>query len=222
MTYGPFSPGHTVTAAEHNEFVAAFDSEVTRAMGAEATLASADTALAARATALETFQAKVGDVLPVRSSTTVLRYIGASALLLPNALDGGSNLGVMGYVEGAGGGTAFSLDLGRVLEPGFVLRSVGLVVTGSNFATLPGPLSCQIISVNALTGAQATVDTFTDNPADVAALNSRRSIGHTLSSPVTVSSSYQYFLKVFNHVGGTDSAPTRRITYNMALLGVSG
>lgn len=222
MSYGPFSPGHVITTAEYNELVAAHDAEVTRATGAETTLASADTALAARATALETFRTTVGNVLPVLSTSTVLRYIGAPALLLPNALNGGSDLGVMGYVEGAGGGTAFSLDLGRVLEPGFVLRSVWLIVTGSNFATLPGPLSCQVISVNALTGVQATVDTFTDNPANVAALNSRRSIGHTLSSPVTASSSYQYFLKVFNHVGGTDSAQTRRITYNMAFLGVSG
>lgn len=222
MTFGPVPAGHVVTHDEYNELVAAFDAEVVRATAAESALAVADTALDGRIDTLETFRTDVAYVLPALSTGTVLRYIGASALLLPNALNGGSDLGVMGYVEGAGGGTAFSLDLGRVLEPGFVLRSVGLVVTGSDFATLPSPLSCQVISVNALTGAQATVDTFTDKPANVAALNSRRSIGHTLSSPVTASSSYQYFLKVFNHVGGTNGAMTRRITYNMAFLGVSG
>ena len=219
MTYGPFPSGHIITSAEHNEFVSAFNAEIVRATGAESTLAAADTALDGRVDTLETFQAKVGNVFPVLSTGTVFRYIGASALL---SHAGGSEPDLITFVDGAGGGTAFILDLGRVLEPGFVLRSVGLVVTGSDFATLPSPLSCQVISVNALTGAQSTVDTFTDNPANVAALNSRRSIGHTLASPITVSSSYQYFLKVFNHVGGTNGAMTRRITYNMAFLGVSG
>lgn len=219
MTYGPFPAGHVVAHDEYNELVAAFDAEIVRATAAESALAVADTALDGRIDTLETFRRDVADVLPVLSTGTVFRYIGASALL---SHAGGSEPDLITFVDGAGGGTAFSLDLGRVLEPGFVLRSVGLIVTGSNFATLPGPLSCQVISVNALTGAQATVDTFTDNPANVAALNSRRSIGHTLSSPVTASSSYQYFLKVFNHVGGTDGAMTRRITYNMAFLGVSG
>lgn len=219
MTYGPFPAGHVVAHDEYNELVAAFDAEIVRATAAESALAVADTALDGRIDTLETFRTDVADVLPVLSTGTVFRYIGASALL---SHAGESEPDLITFVDGAGGGTAFSLDLGRVLEPGFVLRSVGLIVTGSNFATLPGPLSCQVISVNALTGAQATVDTFTDNPANVAALNSRRSIGHTLSSPVTASSSYQYFLKVFNHVGGTNGAMTRRITYNMAFLGVSG
>lgn len=212
MSYGPFSPAHVVTAAEWNEFVQALSDEVTRATAAE-------TLLDGRTDTLETFKTTTEGIFPV-SSTGLIRYVGADALVVNN-ISVGTDIGLIGRCSGAGGGTAFILDLSRAVEPGMKVKQLNIYVTGQHFGTLPTALHFALTSYDMSAGTTTDEDTWTDNPADVAALNSRRSTGHTLGSPVTVSSSKQYFLRVYNHAGGTDSGGTREITYHGALVVVS-
>lgn len=211
MTYAPKSAGAVVTAAEWNEFASALDTEVTRATGAETTLAG-------RATDLETFQGVVNHVIPT-SALGLSRYLGAEALVVDGL--GTAALGLIGKCIGAGGGTAFVLALASAVVPDCKIVQVALEVTGANFATLPTALHFQIISYDVSTGTTTVEDSWTDNPANVGALNSRRSTGHVLGSPLTIGTK-QYFLQVYNHIGGTDAGPTREISYHCATVVVSG
>lgn len=222
MTYGPFSPGHTITTAEYNELIAAHDAEVTRATGAEALLASADTALAARATALETFQGVVNGVIPVAGAAISLR-LDASRMLNHGDLDtSGAYVGQLGLWSGSQGGKICNLSLNPLFNGCKILQFL-LYLKGTNWATLPSTQNViSLVSYDPGTETETTIDTFTDNAATVGAYNTLRSTGHVLSSPHTTSAAKSYYLRIAGAVGGTDTGATRTMLFREAVVLVSG
>lgn len=222
MSYGPFSPSHIITAAEYNEFVAALDAEVVRATGAEATLAAADTALAARATALETFQGKVNGLIPTVGTAISLR-LDASHLLSQSALEAsGAYVGQLGAWTGSQAGYTFNLSLNPLFNGCKILQFI-LYLKGVAWGSLPSTQNViSLVSYDPSTETETTIDSYADAASTVGAYNTLRSTGHVLSSPHTTSATKSYYLRVAGAVGGSDSGTTRAMLFREAIVLVSG
>ena len=222
MSYAPLSPGAVVTATEWNEFASALDAEVVRATGAETTLAAADTALAARATALETFQGKVNGLIPT-AGTAISLSLDASSMLNHGDLDtSGAYIGQLGVWTGSQGGKVFNLSLNPLFNGCKILQFV-LYLKGAAGGSLPSTQNViSLVSYDPSTETETTIDSYTDAASTVGAYNTLRSTGHVLSSPHTTSATKSYYLRVAGAVGGTDSGTTRSMLFREAIVLVSG
>jgi hypothetical protein len=227
MSYGPFPDGHTVAASEWNEFVQALDDETTRATAAEVALGADISALDGRIDDLETFQSGAEALIPIGPSTTVLRIFGAESLASDPAVAfdvPGLSVPLIGRWTSFGGPPMTpEFSLSPVLPPGCRLRQIYYYVDGYNWGSLPSTqLVCKVFSVNLSTGTETEIDSWTDAPADVAAINTRRATGHVLSTPQLLDGSHAYLVRMYSPLGGTDSGGSRAMEVYPFSVGVSG